>query len=139
MVYGQTLDTVLTDKTFNDVVVVSDERMHEIANILAETTGDLQAPCEDERRLKEAEACSKIEVAKSAERFVKKPVEIEAMQFIDTPQNTADLSEFIGKDIAVDYENPQAPVLKITTLEGTMSASVGDYIIKGVKGELLPM
>lgn len=137
-VYGQTLDTVLTDKMFNNVAVVSDERMHEIANILAETTGDLQAPCEDERSLKAAETCNKIEVAKSAERFVKKPVEVQAMQFVDTPQNTADLSEFIGKDIAVDYANPQAPVLKIETLEGTMSASVGDYIIKGVKGEFYP-
>ncbi len=59
-VYGQTLDTVLTDKMFNNVAVVSDERMHEIANILAETTGDLQAPCEDERSLKAAEACSTV-------------------------------------------------------------------------------
>jgi len=29
-------------------------------------------------------------------------------------------------------------VMKIITLEGIMEASVGDYIIKGVKGEIYP-
>jgi len=76
--------------------------------------------------------------SKKVERFVKKPVEIEALQFVGTAENTLELSEFIEKDIAIDYANPQAPVLKIETLEGTMSASVGDYIIKGVKGEFYP-
>jgi hypothetical protein len=30
------------------------------------------------------------------------------------------------------------PVLKIQTLEGDMIASIGDYIIKGIKGEFYP-
>ena len=29
-------------------------------------------------------------------------------------------------------------MLKIDTLEGTMTASVGDYVIKGVNGEFYP-
>ena len=37
------------------------------------------------------------------------------------------------------YINPSEPeTLSITTLEGTMKASKGDYIIKGLKGEFYP-
>jgi hypothetical protein len=35
------------------------------------------------------------------------------------------------------YDNAK-PVLKIPTLEGEMMASIGDWIIKGVNGELYP-
>ena len=40
--------------------------------------------------------------------------------------------------IRVDYKNKENPTLKINTLEGIMTASVGDYIIKGVQGEFYP-
>ena len=32
----------------------------------------------------------------------------------------------------------EKPVIQIFTLEGTICATVGDYIIKGVKGEFYP-
>ena len=40
--------------------------------------------------------------------------------------------------MVIDYKDRENPVLKIETLEGTMEASEGDYIIKGVNGEFYP-
>lgn len=71
-------------------------------------------------------------------RFRKLPVEIDACQFLDSSKAIHAISEMAGIDIVVDYKNPAKPVLKIKTLAGTMRASVGDWIIKGVKGELYP-
>lgn len=71
--------------------------------------------------------------------YRKKPVEIEAIQFEDTPEVLSELSDFISnQDLRVDYKDPENPVIKIETLEGVMKASVGDYIIKGVNGEFYP-
>lgn len=36
------------------------------------------------------------------------------------------------------YEDKTNPYVKIETLEGTMRANVGDYIIKGINGEFYP-
>lgn len=70
-------------------------------------------------------------------KFRKKPVVIEAIQFVNDEQRIIEIQEFLGGDIRLDYSEGQ-PALKIETLEGTMTASVGDYIIKGVKGEFYP-
>lgn len=70
--------------------------------------------------------------------FRKKPVTIEAVRFEDDPDVICDLSDLAGREITVDYGEPAKPVLRIDTLEGTMTAQVGDWIIKGVKGELYP-
>lgn len=70
-------------------------------------------------------------------KYRKKPVVIEAIQFEDTSDILAKLSDFIGKDIKVSYCE-RIPSLEIETLEGTMKALPGDYIIKGVKGEFYP-
>lgn len=63
-------------------------------------------------------------------KYRKKPVVIEAIQFEDTAERITEISDFMGKDFSVDYRNPDAPVLKIETLEGVMEASVNDFIIK---------
>lgn len=42
------------------------------------------------------------------------------------------------RDIRLSYKNPENPILKIETLEGTIDASIGDYIIKGINGEFYP-
>ena len=68
--------------------------------------------------------------------YRKKPVEIEAIQFIDTPERLEELSRFGLEPVNVSYKGN--PVLKIQTLEGEMTAQVGDYIIKGVQGEFYP-
>lgn len=70
-------------------------------------------------------------------KYRKKPVVIEAIQFLDNTDRLCELSEFMGQ-VRVSYEDRENPKLLIETLEGEMAASVGDYIIKGVNGEFYP-
>ena len=80
-------------------------------------------------------------------QYRKKPVVIEAVQW--TGQNLHDVFEFTGKHPKWDewFENWKAyeayvrdngDTFKIFTLEGSMTASPGDWIIKGVAGEFYP-
>lgn len=72
-------------------------------------------------------------------KYRKKPVIIEAIQFEDNSDRIIEIQEFMGGDtIRVNYEDKDNPYMYIETLEGTMKASVGDYIIKGVNGEFYP-
>ena len=61
-------------------------------------------------------------------KYRKKPVVIEAVQY--NGDNLDDI--IIWSSYAVTQE------CKIVTLEGMLNISVGDYIIKGVKGEYYP-
>ena len=65
-------------------------------------------------------------------KFRKKPVVIEAVQYDGTKQSLVELMRF-GNGILLypDY-------LVIKTPEGNHRAVIGDWIIKGVKGELYP-
>ena len=75
-------------------------------------------------------------------KYRKRPVVIDAVQY--TGGNRRDVIAFVGDEskIGTAYENteyrPLYPDLIITTLEGDMRASVGDYIIRGVQGEYYP-
>lgn len=72
-------------------------------------------------------------------KYKKKPVVVEAFQFTDDEIETLiGLQEFMRRDIRLSYKNPENPILKIETLEGTIDASIGDYIIKGISGEFYP-
>lgn len=73
-------------------------------------------------------------------KFRKKPVVIEAVKFEDTIESLKQLAGLydLGEPVRVSYQNPDKPVVLIKTLEGVMTAQIGDYIIKGVKGELYP-
>jgi hypothetical protein len=70
-------------------------------------------------------------------KFRKKPVVIDAVQF--TGRNFVELAAFCGRELqsAASSEAPEA-ALEIPTREGTMRASVGDWIIRGVQGEYYP-
>lgn len=79
--------------------------------------------------------------------FRKKPVVIEAVQY--TGDNLREVLDFTGKHPRFDewfssFEDYQRHVaadrqaFKIITLEGTMEALPGDWIIRGVKGEFYP-
>lgn len=70
-------------------------------------------------------------------KYKKKPVVVEAVQFVDTSDSIHAICEMNGGDISVDYSQ-KPPVLKVYTFEGVMTANVGDYIIRGVKGEIYP-
>ena len=74
----------------------------------------------------------------NVKKYKKKPVIIEAIQFVDDAERITEISDFIGDDFSIDYSKKEKPVLKINTLEGVMTASEGDYIIKCVKGEFYP-
>jgi hypothetical protein len=76
-------------------------------------------------------------------KFRKKPVVIDAMQW--TGENLLEVIRFTGLNPSASHfkwgeyaELVRNDGLKIFTLEGKMSAGVGDWIIKGVKGEFYP-
>lgn len=68
--------------------------------------------------------------------YRKRPIIIEAVQL--TKDSLDELAEFCGYNIG-DVENPlHGNGILIETLEGNMLASKGDWIIKGVNGEVYP-
>lgn len=69
-----------------------------------------------------------------ANRARKKPVEVEYVQW--TGENRQEVLSFSNK--VLWSCTSEGAVLTISTLEGTMTASIGDYIIKGVEGEFYP-
>ena len=75
--------------------------------------------------------------------FRKKPVEIVANQFTpevaESDQDIIELAQWCngGVNWSVNNNKQQRSIL-IETSEGTMKANVGDWIIKGVKGEFYP-
>ena len=70
-------------------------------------------------------------------QYRKKPIVIEAIQF--DGWNWKECMQFMSdKDLAFTDDLTRKENLKIDTLEGTMIANVGDFIIRGVKGEFYP-
>lgn len=73
-------------------------------------------------------------------KYRKKPVVIEAWEFTRKALN--DIDSWVRKyrnDIKlVSQYGGEVLFIEIKTLEGTMRAELGDYIIKGVQGELYP-
>ena len=73
-------------------------------------------------------------------KFRKKPVEIEAFVFCNdsTGYSLLHWANEIQYSQGRDFVSWKNDCLLIPTLEGVMTANVGDYIICGVKGELYP-
>lgn len=72
-------------------------------------------------------------------KYRKKPIVIEAVQFTGTINNLEELSNFIdNQELVISYKNPKCAIIKLQTLEGQMTVSLGDYIIKGIQGEFYP-
>jgi len=83
-------------------------------------------------------------------KYRKLPVVIEALHYIGHPMQKDELIEFCGDRLVLDidytaYEDsvmgkrpPTLPfvTVKLKTLEGEMLANHGDFIIKGVHGEV---
>lgn len=70
-------------------------------------------------------------------KYRKKPVEIEAIQF--NGYNWAECYQFMSdKPLLFPQVFEKREKIEINTLEGTMTASIGDWIIKGVNGEFYP-
>lgn len=69
--------------------------------------------------------------------YRKRPVVITAYQFV---KGNADvIMDFIGYTLD-QPKNTYSEIVEISipTLEGVMTAQVGDYIIKGIQGEFYP-
>ena len=69
-------------------------------------------------------------------KFRKKPVVIEAEQF--TKENKHSAFNFLTCNVSPDWDEHGNETMKIQTLEGVMTATLGDWIIKGVSGEFYP-
>lgn len=64
-------------------------------------------------------------------KYRKKPIIVEAIQYTD--DNLLEVMKFCGEGKTLfDY------YLYIVTLEGNMRVNIGDYVIKGVRGEFYP-
>ena len=70
------------------------------------------------------------------QKFVKKPVIIEAIQYDGT--NITEIETFVGVKLPTIMTSDVDTKLVIPTLEGYMKVSKGDYVIKGIKGEFYP-
>jgi hypothetical protein len=74
-------------------------------------------------------------------KFRKRPVEVEAWQYIEADDKTSIVPPLwlvtaFRNGTIIEREDNKGKYLLIKTLEGAMTASIGDWIIKGVKGEL---
>jgi uncharacterized protein YhfF len=88
----------------------------------------------------------------TAKTFRKKPVEIQAWQFEGGPENANPIIDWIltgdrgaswteahdGGEIDGQTYPAEPECIRINTLEGTMRAEVGDWVIKGVANEFYP-
>lgn len=75
-------------------------------------------------------------------KFRKKPVVIEAIQFDGTHQSGVAIWDWSNQEVKPVASGRTEPGkldgMLIYTLEGILQAKPGDWIIKGVKGELYP-
>lgn len=83
------------------------------------------------------------------QRAIKKPVEIEFVRLTGKMANVRECLEFLGQKvdtrsrIACDMFEQYCGIvnaqgMEVHTLEGPITASIGDYIIKGTRGEFYP-
>lgn len=69
-------------------------------------------------------------------KFKKKQEVIEAVQFVDTIENIyaiSELAEGLGNTTRVNYKEAP-PVLKVHTQGGTLTAAIGDFVMKTPAG-----
>ena len=70
------------------------------------------------------------------QKFVKKPVVIEAIQYDGA--NITEIETFVGGKLPTVMTSDLGAQLVISTLEGDMKVTKGDYVIKGINGECYP-
>ncbi len=73
-------------------------------------------------------------------KYRKKPVVVDAIQW--NGENIEEVKSFVGDDLSFFtwFHNKYKGEIELTisTLEGKLVVTVGDYIIKGVSGEFYP-
>lgn len=81
------------------------------------------------------------QAATTPRKYRKKPEVVEAMQWDGTAISATRILEwgFSGLGTATyDYSKPEQQRLRIRTLEGSLYASPGDWIIRGIAGDFYP-
>lgn len=72
-------------------------------------------------------------------KYIKKPIVIEAIQFLGTFKTYHEICNFVGQSLQNNHCGEIEPQeIYIKTLEGIMTAKKNDWIIKGIKGEFYP-
>jgi hypothetical protein len=71
-------------------------------------------------------------------KFRKMPVVIEAIQYDGTENSVVEILQMKETNSSAKSIRVDAGDLLIHTLEGVMRADKGDWVIKGVNGELYP-
>ncbi len=69
-------------------------------------------------------------------KYRKKPVIVEVEHF--TNKNKDRAFNFVRDNRHASFDSDGNPILVIRTLEGDMTVTLGDYIIKGAQGEFYP-
>lgn len=69
-------------------------------------------------------------------QYVKIPVIVEAIQFLDNTPNMIALQELTGSDLAVNYKDLENITISFDTKHGPMTAGVYDWIVKDAEGDL---
>ncbi|EII2744833.1 hypothetical protein KQR00_001888 [Staphylococcus pseudintermedius] len=67
----------------------------------------------------------------------KKPIKVEFIQFTGV-ESAEEIEEWTFNN-AVYIVTRHIPKMKVRTLEGIMTADLGDYIVKGIKDEFYPV
>lgn len=78
-------------------------------------------------------------------KYRKKPIEIEALQW--NGLNLSEIKKWGGIKLHVDIDDaawqlnicPPIIFMTVETEEGVMRVNVGDYLVKGIVGELYPV
>ena len=70
--------------------------------------------------------------------FQKRPVMVQAIRWSPMCDNADAVLNFTVDAMGVPAAERVGAVIRIRTLEGTMDAGPGDFIIQGVKGEFYP-
>ena len=71
-------------------------------------------------------------------KYRKKPIEVEAFRLFFHPYPEWFFDQMKAGNISLVLNGPGDNRVEIRTLEGEMMAYKGDYIIRGVKGEIYP-
>lgn len=83
-------------------------------------------------------------------KYRKMPVEIEAHQWDGTAEDATGIIDWIlssggtasyvcaDPDRCAEFDGDSPHSIRIATLEGPITASLSDYVIKGVQGEFYP-
>lgn len=118
------LSTLLTVRELSGLVVESEELIN----------ASIQDAIRDLRVLTETLVATQAPLAPAGTSFRKKPVVIAAVQF--TGDNVADIRALC--DAPSIMLNLPERTLSIATLEGVMRANIGDWVIRGIQGEVYP-